>query len=102
MIYDEILFKNQTEAEKYFTLLQSRGMVIYTCVMCGINFGSDDPYTSDAGIIDRVCMKATNLHEADNYRPDYLDWEDDFRDQLGMDMFDPFDENRDYGGDIWG
>ena len=101
IIHDEILFKNRAEAEKYHDLLVEKDMVIYSCSMCGIHFGSDDPYTWDFGIIDRVCMKATNLHEDDNYRPDYLEPVDDFVNELDMDMFDPYDDNKNYGGDTW-
>ena len=74
-INDEILFKNHEQAAKHEDLLLRNGFMLNKCLMCGINFGSADPYTSDAGIICRVCAKMRNLSPENNYRPE--DWPGD-------------------------
>lgn len=90
-INDEILFKNHTQAALHEDLLRRNGFMVNKCLKCGINFGSADPYTSDAGIICRVCVKTMNLSLEDNYRPDWLEGEED-------DMFESYDDNKHYGG----
>jgi len=75
-IHDEFLFKGHNEALEYYELFKINSIVLYTCAKCAINFGSADPYTSDHGIICRVCVKTMNLSEIDNYRPD--DYFDDY------------------------
>ena len=67
---NEIFFKNRNEALKYLEELKSSGTVLYTCVICGISFGSADPYTSEGGIICAICVKTMNFFESDNYRPE--------------------------------
>jgi len=106
-INDEILFTGREEAETYLDILQKDyGMLLYTCNKCGINFATADPYTSDSGVICRVCMKALNLHVDDNYRPDYYDDpEEDIPLEINMgNIFDPYDDNKSYdsrGDEEW-
>ena len=98
-INDEILFRGRDEAEKNAELVKDHGMVLYTCNKCGINFASYDPYTSEGGIICRVCMKTLNFREEDNYRPDIYDYP-----EIDMDNVDPYDDNKLYdtrGDDEW-
>jgi len=97
-INDEILFRGHDEAEEHAEYVRNHLMVLYTCNKCGINFASYDPYTSDGGIICRVCMKALNLREEDNYRPDYFEPDD------MDDLFDTYNDNKLYdtrGDDEW-
>lgn len=69
-IHDEYLFKSYNEALNYREILKDNLIALYTCAKCAIHFGSADPYTSDYGIVCRVCVKTMNLMEVDNYRPD--------------------------------
>ena len=96
-INGEVLFKNHDEALSHHDILKDHSMVIYTCVVCGINFAAIDPYCADHGVTCRVCVKTMNLSENANYRPDL-----DTGDILEEDgIFEPYDDNRDYGGEIW-
>ena len=69
-IHDEFLFKSYDEALKFRALLKDNNIALYTCAKCAIHYGSADPYTSDYGIVCRVCARTMNLSEIDNYRPE--------------------------------
>jgi len=89
-IHDEILFTNSEQALKHADLLLRNGFTIDRCGKCGIVFGSADPYTSDAGVLCRVCMHTLNLDPESNYRPDD-------RDYAGETEFEFYNENALYG-----
>jgi hypothetical protein len=91
----EVLFKNYDEACLHQLVLEDHLMSMYNCVICGINFATIDPYCADYGITCRVCVKTLNLSENDNYRPDLDGPAED--DQL----FEPYDDDSDYGREIW-
>jgi len=87
IVNDEVLFISHEEANKYAEQLAGIGMITCVCDKCGIRFASLQPFTSDEGIICRICAISINLSENDNWDIDNYNEEDDDY------MFEPYNEN---------
>lgn len=89
IVNDEVLFISRKEADKYVEKLAGIGMITCVCDKCGIKFASLRPFTSDWGIICRVCAISMNLSENDSWDVDRYDEDDD-------DLYDDYVENEFY------